>query len=144
MMDSATVGIPKGDPNYYKINTEWNHAPDLDGGVPPLRALVASARRARANVATAASTWRRRTPSGCSTHSKMGDVVKFTGSTRPFQPTEGIGVWSYGFAGWKAQSALASRRPPAPRTSALVTWTGRHHPRRAPPACLLLGERLVY
>ena len=23
-MDSATVGIPKGDPNYYKIHTKWN------------------------------------------------------------------------------------------------------------------------
>ena len=23
-MDSATVGIPKGDPNYYKIDTKWN------------------------------------------------------------------------------------------------------------------------
>src|SRR5665647_1108338 len=24
VMDSATVGIPKGDPNYYKITTKWN------------------------------------------------------------------------------------------------------------------------
>ena len=24
IMDSATVGIPKGDPNYYKIKTQWN------------------------------------------------------------------------------------------------------------------------
>ena len=23
-MDSATVGIPKGNPNYYKIDTKWN------------------------------------------------------------------------------------------------------------------------
>ena len=34
-------------------------------------------------------------------------IVKFTGSSRAFQPTEGIGVWVYDFAGWKAQSALA-------------------------------------
>ena len=40
------------------------------------------------------------------THSKMGDVVNFTGSTRAFKPTEGIGVWVYSYAGWKAQSAL--------------------------------------
>jgi lipoprotein-anchoring transpeptidase ErfK/SrfK len=24
VMDSATVGIPKGDPSYYKITTNWN------------------------------------------------------------------------------------------------------------------------
>ena len=40
-------------------------------------------------------------------NSKVGDVVKFTGSTRPFLPQEGIGVWMYDFAGWKAQSALS-------------------------------------
>ena len=39
-------------------------------------------------------------------NSKAGDVVKFTGSSRRFRPTEGIGVWVYEFADWKAQSAL--------------------------------------
>jgi len=39
-------------------------------------------------------------------NSKMGDVVNFTGSSRVFKPTEGIGVWVYDFAGRKAQSAL--------------------------------------
>jgi hypothetical protein len=39
-------------------------------------------------------------------NSKVGDVVTFTGSSRKFQPAEGIGVWVYSFAGWKAQSAL--------------------------------------
>jgi hypothetical protein len=36
----------------------------------------------------------------------VGDVVNFIGSNRPFLPTEGIGVWQYSFAKWKAQSAL--------------------------------------
>jgi hypothetical protein len=40
-------------------------------------------------------------------HSKVGDVVKFTGSNRPFLPTEGYGIWMYSFSQWKAQSALA-------------------------------------
>jgi hypothetical protein len=40
-------------------------------------------------------------------NSKVGDVVDFTGSSRRFEPHEGIGVWMYDFAGWKAQSALA-------------------------------------
>jgi hypothetical protein len=37
----------------------------------------------------------------------MGDVVSFTGSSRAFKPSEGIGVWVYDFAGWRAQSALS-------------------------------------
>jgi hypothetical protein len=40
-------------------------------------------------------------------HSKVGDVVKFTGSSRALKPTDGIGVWVFDFAGWKAQSARA-------------------------------------
>jgi hypothetical protein len=39
--------------------------------------------------------------------SKVGDVVIFTGSSRTFQPTEGIGVWVYSYAAWQARSALA-------------------------------------
>ena len=38
---------------------------------------------------------------------KVGDVVKFTGSSRALKPTDGIGVWVFDFAGWKAQSARA-------------------------------------
>jgi hypothetical protein len=40
-------------------------------------------------------------------NSKAGDLVIYTGSHRNFQPTEGIGVWVYNYAGWKARSALA-------------------------------------
>jgi len=39
-------------------------------------------------------------------NSQGGDVVTFTGSWRAFKPTDGIGVWVYDFAGWKARSAL--------------------------------------
>lgn len=38
--------------------------------------------------------------------SKVGDVVKFTGSNRAFLPTEGIGVWQFSWANWQKQSAL--------------------------------------
>jgi hypothetical protein len=46
-------------------------------------------------------------------NSRMGDVVAFTGSTRTFKPTEGIGVWTYDFAGWRARNAL--KLSPVPR-----------------------------
>ena len=38
-------------------------------------------------------------------NSKVGDVIKFTGSSRALKPTDGIGVWVFDFDGWKAQSA---------------------------------------
>jgi hypothetical protein len=40
--------------------------------------------------------------------SKPGDLVEFSGSNRPFLPTEGIGVWQYTYAAWQQQSALAA------------------------------------
>ena len=89
-MDSTTMGFPKGDPSYYKIDTKLEPAGHLDGGVPPLRPLVRG-RRARPTSRTAASTSRRPTPSGCSRNPKVGDVVKFTGSTRPFLPRRASG-----------------------------------------------------
>ena len=106
VMDSATVGIPKGDPNYYRIHTKWNMRLTWTGefihSAPWSTSAQGSANVSHGctNMAPADAEW-------MFTHSRMGDVVNFTGSTRAFKPTEGIGVWVYSYAGWKAQSALA-------------------------------------
>ena len=105
-MDSATVGIPKGDPNYYKIDTKWNLRVTWTGEFIHSAPWSVSAQGTQnvshgcTNMAPADAEW-------MFNNSKMGDVVKFTGSSRAFRPTEGIGVWVYDFAGWKAQSAIA-------------------------------------
>ena len=105
-MDSATVGIPKGDPNYYKIDTKWNLRLTWTGEFIHSAPWSVNAQGTQnvshgcTNMAPADAEW-------IFSNSKMGDIVKFTGSSRAFQPTEGIGVWVYDFAGWKAQSALA-------------------------------------
>ena len=105
-MDSATVGIPKGDPNYYKIDTKWNLRLTWTGEFIHSAPWSVNAQGTQnvshgcTNMAPADAEW-------IFNNSKMGDIVKFTGSSRAFQPTEGIGVWVYDFAGWKAQSALA-------------------------------------
>ena len=105
-MDSATVGIPKGDPNYYKIDTKWNLRVTWTGEFLHSAPWSVNAQGSQnvshgcTNMAPANAEWMFK-------NSRMGDVVKFTGSSRPFKPTEGIGVWVYDFAGWKAQSALA-------------------------------------
>ncbi len=104
-MDSATVGIPKGDPNYYKIDTKWNLRLTWTGEFIHSAPWSTNAQGSQnvshgcTNMAPANAQW-------MFNNSKMGDIVKFTGSSREFKPTEGIGVWVYDFAGWKAQSAL--------------------------------------
>jgi len=104
-MDSATVGIPKGAPGYYKIDTKWNLRLTWTGEFIHSAPWSVNAQGTQnvshgcTNLSPANAQW-------MFTNSKMGDIVTFTGSSRAFQPTEGIGVWVYDFAGWKAQSAM--------------------------------------
>jgi lipoprotein-anchoring transpeptidase ErfK/SrfK len=104
-MDSSTVGIPKGDPDYYNLETKWNLRVTWTGeylhSAPWSVGSQGSANVSHGcvNMSPANAQW-------MFENSKVGDVVKFTGSNRAFQPHEGIGVWMYDFAGWKAQSAL--------------------------------------
>ena len=106
VMDSATVGIPKGNPNYYKINTKWNLRLTWTGEFIHSAPWSVNQQGTEnvshgcTNMAPADAEW-------MFNNSKMGDVVKFTGSPRPFKPTDGIGVWVYDYAGWQAQSALS-------------------------------------
>lgn len=104
-MDSTTIGIAKGEPGYYKIDTRWNlrvtwtgeylHAAPWSVGAQG----SANVSHGCVNMSPANAQW-------MFENSKVGDVVKFVGSKRPFLPTEGIGVWQYTYQGWKAQSAL--------------------------------------
>lgn len=105
-MDSATVGIPKGAAGYYKIDTKWNLRLTWTGEFIHSAPWSVNSQGSQnvshgcTNMAPADAKW-------MFENSRMGDVVKFTGSSRQFRPTEGIGVWVYDFVGWKAQSALA-------------------------------------
>lgn len=106
VMDSATVGIPKGSSNYYKITTRWNLRVTWTGEFIHSAPWSVNSQGSQnvshgcTNMSPANAEWMFR-------NSKVGDLVEFTGSSRVFQPTEGIGVWVYSYAGWKALSALA-------------------------------------
>jgi len=106
IMDSATVGIPKGDPNYYKIPTKWNLRLTWTGEFIHSAPWSVNAQGTQ-NVSHGCTNMAPTDAQWMFNNSKMGDLVKFTGSSRAFKPTEGIGVWVYDFNGWKAQSALA-------------------------------------
>ena len=106
VMDSATVGIPKGSPGYYKITTNWDLRLTWTGEFIHSAPWSVGAQgntnvsHGCTNMAPADALW-------MFDNSKVGDVVTFTGSSRVFKPEEGIGVWVYDYAGWKARSALA-------------------------------------
>ncbi len=105
VMDSATVGIPKGDPDYYRQKTQYNLRLTWTGeyihSAPWSVGAQGSANVSHGcvNLSPANAQWMYE-------NSRVGDVVTFTGSSRPFIPTEGIGVWEYDNAGWASQSAL--------------------------------------
>jgi lipoprotein-anchoring transpeptidase ErfK/SrfK len=105
-MDSSTVGIPKGDPDYYKIDTQWNLRVTWTGEYLHAAPWSVSA-QGNSNVSHGCVNMSLANAQWMYENSKVGDVVRFTGSGRPFLPHEGIGVWMYDFAGWKAQSALS-------------------------------------
>lgn len=106
VMDSATVGIPKGSAGYYRIPTKWNlrvtwtgeflHSAPWSVGSQG----VANVSHGCTNMAPAQAEW-------MFNFSRAGDVVNFIHGDRPMQPTDGIGVWVYSFDQWKKQSALA-------------------------------------
>ena len=105
-MDAATLGIDEDDEDYYKVETDYNvrvtwtgefihSAPwsvDAQGSTNVSHGCV--------NLAPANAKWFYK-------NSLPGDPVNFTGSSREFLPTEGIGVWQYSWERWQQQSALA-------------------------------------
>lgn len=106
-MDSSTVGIPKGNPQYYKLDTRYNLRVTWTGEFLHAAPWSVGA-QGRANVSHGCTNMSLDNAAWMFQNSNIGDVVKFTGSNRPFLPTEGIGVWEYTFDQWKARSALAA------------------------------------
>jgi lipoprotein-anchoring transpeptidase ErfK/SrfK len=106
VMDSATVGIPKGAANYYKVTTAWNLRLTWTGEFIHSAPWSVGSQGSQ-NVSHGCTNMAPGNAQWLYENSKVGDVVTFTGSSREFQSTDGIGVWVYSYAGWKAQSALA-------------------------------------
>lgn len=104
-MDSATVGIPEGQPGYYKIDTQWNLRVTWTGEFLH-SAPWSVGSQGRANVSNGCTNMSPANAQWMYENSKVGDVVQVTGSGRAMAPTDGIGVWVFDFDQWKAQSAI--------------------------------------
>jgi lipoprotein-anchoring transpeptidase ErfK/SrfK len=106
VMDSTSLGIPKGSPGYYRIPTNWNLRVTWTGEYIHSAPWSVGA-QGNSNVSHGCTNMSPTAAKYMYDVSKVGDVVIFTGSSRTFQPTEGIGVWVYSYAAWQARSALA-------------------------------------
>ncbi|WP_435198318.1 Ig-like domain-containing protein [Janibacter sp. GS2] len=105
-MDASTIGIDKGEPGYYKVDTDFNVRVTWTGefihSAPWSVGAQGSSNVSHGcvNMAPGNARW-------FYEHSLPGDPVDFTGSGREFLPTEGIGVWQYSYGQWQQQSALS-------------------------------------
>lgn len=105
VMDSATIGIPAGSPGAYKLTTHFNLRLTWTGEFIHSAPWSVGAQGSQ-NVSHGCTNMSPSNAEWMFHHSRTGDVVTFTGSSRMFQPQEGIGVWVYTYANWKAHSAL--------------------------------------
>lgn len=113
VMDAATLGVPKDDPNYYR--TEVNYAMRVTNTGEFLHSAPWSVwAQGRRNVSHGCVNLGPRAAERVFRDSMVGDVVDFTGSDRPMKPGDGLSVWLYDAAQWRAKSALAPKPPRAP------------------------------
>lgn len=105
-MDSQTIGIKKGEPGYYKVDTDYNVRVTWTGEFVHSAPWSVGA-QGSSNVSHGCVNMAPQNAKWFYDHSLPGDPVDFTGSDREFRPDEGIGVWQYSYAEWKQQSALS-------------------------------------
>jgi lipoprotein-anchoring transpeptidase ErfK/SrfK len=106
VMDSASIGIPKGSPGYYHITAQW--AMRLTWSGEFLHSAPWSVgSQGSANVSHGCTNL---SPSGALwlfNASHIGDVVKYVGGHRALEQANGYTLWNYTYSQWQARSALA-------------------------------------
>ena len=105
-MDAATLGIDEDDPDYYKVETNYNVRVTWTGEFVHSAPWSVSA-QGNTNVSHGCVNMAPKNAKWFYDNSLPGDPVDFSGSNREFKPTEGIGVWQYSWEQWQQQSALA-------------------------------------
>jgi lipoprotein-anchoring transpeptidase ErfK/SrfK len=104
-MDSTTIGIPKGKPGYYKEETDWNLRVTWTGEYLHSAPWSVGA-QGNANVSHGCTNLAPADAKWLFDHSHVGDVVKFTGSTRKLEEYNGYTMWNMSLAQWATHSAL--------------------------------------
>ncbi|SEG58992.1 Lipoprotein-anchoring transpeptidase ErfK/SrfK [Thermomonospora echinospora] len=105
VMDSATVGIPKGHPDYYKLDVyyavrisnsgEFTHSAPWSVGSQG----TANVSHGCVNMSPKNAAWFYR-------FSRRGDIYKITGTDRELEWNNGWGYWQLSWNEWRKGSAL--------------------------------------
>jgi lipoprotein-anchoring transpeptidase ErfK/SrfK len=106
IMDSTSIGIPKGTPGYYRITTHWDMRLTWSGEFLH-SAPWSVGSQGHTNVSHGCTNLSPSNAIWLYDISKVGDVVKYTGSSRAIEPGNGYTLWNYSYADWQKRSALA-------------------------------------
>ena len=105
-MDAETTGLKKTDPEYYNIKVKY--AMRLTWSGEFLHAAPWSVgSQGRANVSHGCTGMSTANAKWLFDHSKVGDVVTYTGSSRPLESYNGYTMWNMSLKQWATHSALA-------------------------------------
>ncbi len=105
IMDSATVGIQKGEKGYYRLKTEWAMRLTWSGEFLHSAPWSVGA-QGSANVSHGCTNLSPSDAKWLFDQSSMGDVVKFVGSSRRLEEYNGYTMWNQTPAQWAKKSAL--------------------------------------
>jgi len=129
IMDSATVGIPKGNPDYYYETVLWDVRISWSGEYVHSAPWSVS-QQGRANVSHGCVNASPANAQWFYNLSRRGDVVIVTGTPRPLESGNGWTDWNMTWAQWTAGSALGD---------SAVSWSqptppSSYGPTATPPA----------
>ncbi len=126
VMDAATLGVPKDDPAYYRLDVDYAMRVTNTGEFLHSAPWSVWAQGSR-NVSHGCVNMGPRDAKEMFNASLVGDVVDFVGSSRKMRPGEGMDAWLYSWKAWRTRSALGASEPasaaPAPSASATPTAT---------------------
>ncbi|WP_432541118.1 L,D-transpeptidase [Kineococcus sp. SYSU DK002] len=104
-MNSETTGIGQDDPDYYNVDVKY--ALRITNSGEFLHAAPWSvSSQGRANVSHGCTGMSTEDAKWMYDHSKVGDVVVYTGSDRGIEPGNGFNVWNETYEQWQQGSAL--------------------------------------
>ncbi len=113
IMDSATVGIPKGDPDYYYEKVYWN-VRISNGGAFVHAAPWSVSEQGRANVSHGCVNLGPDNATWFYAFSRRGDVVEISNTPRAPSPSDaGTMDWNMTWSRWLAGSASGGGTPSA-------------------------------
>jgi lipoprotein-anchoring transpeptidase ErfK/SrfK len=105
VMDAATIDIPKDSPDYYRLKVEYAMRLTWSGEFVHA-APWSVADQGRENVSHGCTGMSVANAEWFYALSKVGDPIRYTGSTRPLESGNGWTDWNISWAHWKAGSAL--------------------------------------